>query len=164
MTAKYDIARPYTASYVFLRRGDKIAFLLRTNTDYMRGYWGSVGGKVEKDETYTEAAVREAKEEAGVTVAPENLKHVLTSHRLEGTLWVDVFFMVTEWEGEPVNAEPDTHGELKWLDIHDLPDNVAPVLTNALDAIEAGKTYVEFWHPELTEEDVSGKPDEAVAS
>lgn len=142
---KYDIATPYTAVYVLLRKDGKIAFTLRENTDWMNGHYTLVAGKVEKGEPFLAAAVREAKEEAGVAIKPENLKQVLVAHRNEpDSVWVDVFFETDSWEGEPYNAEPHMHSELAWLDPKNLPDNIIPVVQMCVEAIEAGKTYLEY--------------------
>lgn len=144
---KYDIATPYTAVYVVLRKDGKIAFVLRSNTDWMNGYYTLLAGKVEKNEAFLAAAVREAKEEAGVGINPEHLKHRLTMHRQgpdDDTVWVDMFFEAAQWQGEPHNAEPHMHSELAWLDPTNLPENVIPGVRLAIEAIEAGKTYLEY--------------------
>ena len=152
MTALSDAATPYAASYVMLRKENMVAFVLRSNTGWMDGHYSLTAGKVEGGESYTQAAIREAKEEAGVTVTAEQLRHVLTSHRLEGASWVDVVFEATEWSGEVVNAEPDVHSEIAWLDLENLPQNIPPSLRFMLDQIHAGNTYCEYgWDIEKTD-------------
>lgn len=142
---KYDSATPYIAVFVILRRGNKAAFLLRQKTGWMDGYYDTVAGKVEKGETYSQAAVREVKEEAGVDIRPEDLKPLLTNHRNSGDMtWVDVVFEVRKWQGEPYNAEPGKHGSLDWLDLDDLPDNIAPPGRWRIDQAATGKTYSEY--------------------
>jgi 8-oxo-dGTP diphosphatase len=146
--SEYNTATPYVASFVILRKNGKVAFVLRTNTAWMNGYYGLASGKVEKNESYLAAAVREAKEEAGVEVKTGDLKHLITVHRFEpskqATDWVDVYFETTKWKGEPYNAEPEIHGELVWLDPKKLPKNIVPSVKYALEQIEAGKTYAEY--------------------
>jgi 8-oxo-dGTP diphosphatase len=142
--AKYDTATPYLASYVMLRKGDKIAMIRRANTGWMDGHWGMLAGKVEKEETFTAAAVREAKEEGGVIIKPENLRLQLVVQRhAEDSDWVDTVFEATEWEGEAYNAEPHMHSELAWFSIDALPENTIPVLKLFFQAIGEGKTYLE---------------------
>lgn len=140
----YNTATPYVASYVLVKKGGKVAFVLRSNTSWMNNYYGLPSGKVEKDESYLQAAVREAHEEIGIKVTPENLKFVHVMHRREGSDWVDVFFEATNWEGEPVNAEPHMHGELAWLDMPNLPKNVIPSVRFALEQINQGKYFSEY--------------------
>lgn len=147
---KYDSATPYIAVFVILRKGNKAAFLLRQNTGWMDGYYDTVAGKVEPGETYRQAAVREVKEEAGIDIRLEDLKPLLTNHRNSGDMtWVDVVFEIRTWQGEPCNAEPDKHSSLDWLDLDNLPDNVAPPGRWRLDQVTAGKTYAEYgWKPD----------------
>jgi len=86
-------ATPHIASYVVFRKGDRQALVLRSNTKWMNGYYGLVSGKVENNENFLQAAIREAKEEAGVVLTPKDLKYLMTMHRFEdGSDWVDVFF------------------------------------------------------------------------
>lgn len=144
---KYKTQTPYAASYILLTRKGKVAFVLRANTGWCDGYYGLVSGKVEQHESFSEAAIREGKEEADVVVTPSQLKYVHTQHRNDDSddrTWVDVFFEVTEWQGEPRNAEPRVHSELTWFALDALPANIVPNVQTALDAIRRGKTYSEF--------------------
>lgn len=151
---KYNTATPYIASYVVVRKDSKIAFVLRSNTNWMNNYWGLPSGKVEVGESFLAAAVREAKEEIGIEVNKENLKHCLIVHRHEpssfATDWVDMYFEVMVYSGELYNAEPHMHSELAWLDPLSLPDNVIPSVRDALHHIHYGKMYSEYgWDAEI---------------
>jgi len=145
---KYDTATPYIASYIVVRNEGKIAFVLRSNTSWMNGYYGLPSGKTEKDESFVAGAIREAKEEIGISLKPENVRHILTVHRKEpseiGMTWVDVYFEADTWEGEPYNAEPHMHSKLEWLDPDKLPENVIPAVMFALEQIKNGRNYGEY--------------------
>ena len=142
---KYDSATPYIAVFVILRKGNKAAFLMRQNTGWMDGYYDVVAGKVEAGETYRQAAVREVKEEAGVDIRPEDLTYLLTAHRKSNDMtWVDTVFEIRQWQGEPHNAEPDKHSSLDWLDLDNLPDNIAPPGRFRLEQAAAGNRYAEY--------------------
>jgi len=149
----FATARPYAASLVMFKRDGKIAFILRSNTSWMDGYYGFVGGKVEEHESFIQCAIREAKEEAGVVVTADQLKPVIINHRRtpdETMSWVDVFFEATEWEGEITNGEPDKHSAIEWLDPENLPENVIPLIRYVLDELKAGKFYTEYgWDEEV---------------
>jgi 8-oxo-dGTP diphosphatase len=146
MTIRYpDFATSNQAVTMVLRKGDKIAFLLRSNTDWMNGFYGLPGGRVDAGEQLATAAMREANEEIGVTIDKADLKLLLTWQRhYDDGDWVDVVFEVTKWEGEPYNAEPNVHSELTWLDPNDLPKNVLAENKFLLEQIAAGKTYAEY--------------------
>jgi len=143
---KYDTATPYAAAFVLLRQDDKLAFVLRNNTGYMDGQYGLPSGKVEKNESYVAAAVREAKEEVGVDIHKIDLQHTLTVHRdgEDGSSWVDIYFTASTWAGEPYNAEPDKHRELAWLDVNNLPKNVIPAVRYGLQQVKAKQAYAEY--------------------
>ena len=144
----YETAKPYIASYVLIEQSGKIAFVLRSNTTWMNGYYGLPSGKVESDESYSECAIREAKEEVGIEVSNEQLEfvHVVQRHHDndENGEWVDVYFRAKNYKGEPYNAEPDIHSELAWLDPDNLPENVIPAVKDAIEHIRAGEKYSEF--------------------
>ena len=145
MKFKFDSAAPHIACFTVLRRGNTIACILRKNTNWMDGYWGLPAGKVEWGEPYTHGAVREAKEEAGVDVALEDLRHLHTCHRhSDDTDWVDIYFEADKWQGQPYNAEEHKSERLEWLDLNNLPENVVPSQRHALEQIAKGIVYSEF--------------------
>lgn len=143
---KYDTATPFIASYLIFLKDDAIAFLLRGNTGYADNMYGLPSGKVEAGESYVEAAIREAKEEVGVDIQAQNLDPVLTVHRKgeDGTYWVDVFFAVTQWDGELSNAEPDKHRTLEWFSPEHFPDSIIPSVRYSLQQIGMNQHYAEF--------------------
>lgn len=146
---RYDSARPYTACFVVLMRDTEIAMVLRKNTGWMDGHYGLPAGKLEYQETFTQGAIREAKEEAGVDIEPDNLRVIHVAHRhgedAEKFMdWIDVYFVVDEWSGNPQNAEPEKSERLDWLSINDLPENVVPSQRAALTDIAMGNFYSEF--------------------
>lgn len=131
------------AAYVVLRRGDEVVLQLRAGTGYRDGWWALLAGHVDPGESVHEAAVREAAEEAGVTIDPADLVPLTTIHRFERggpavEQRVDVFFEVTRWTGDPVRQEADKADDLRWFALTDLPDQVVPHERSVLDLIAAG--------------------------
>ena len=141
----YATATPRIAVYLIIRNGDTCAFVRRANTGWRDGFYGLPAGKVEKDESFTAAAIREAKEEVGITIRVDQLRQVLTSHRTEdGSDWVDVMFEVMAYEGDVYNAEPHMHSELAWLSLGGLPDDVTPSQKEMLSAYAHDQPFVEI--------------------
>jgi 8-oxo-dGTP diphosphatase len=135
--------------YILLKRDGKLAFVLRSNTDFKNGEYCLPAGHAEGLESFKHAAVREAKEEAGVTISPDNLRHLHTMHRYCGDhVRVDVFFEAESWDGEPFNAEPESHSELAWFDEANLPfEKIVDWQAAALKSIQNDETYSEFKWP-----------------
>ena len=136
------------ASYLVLTNEDgKVLLLRRYNTGFKDGQYSLVAGHVDEGENFTQALIREAKEEAGITVTPEqvNICHVM--HRksdTDGSERVDVFCIVKNWQGEVENKEPHKCDELSWHDLDSLPDNIIPYIKHALEAIKEQQPYSEF--------------------
>lgn len=143
----YDTARPYLACFIILRRGNKIAFIKRSNTDWMNGFYALPAGKAEVQESALLAAVREVKEEAGIDINKDDLRFVHVCHRKAKDVtmeWVDLFFEATKWDGEPYNAEPHKHSELVWINKDTLHNNVLPEAIFALDKINSGEVFSQY--------------------
>ena len=80
--------------------------------------WDLVGGHVEPGELARRAVVRECLEELAVRVHdPQPMPMTIADPTLEMHA-----FLVTRWEGEPVNAAPEEHDDLRWFRPGDLAD------------------------------------------
>jgi 8-oxo-dGTP diphosphatase len=131
------------ASYVVLRRADEVLLQLRRGTGYMDGCWASLAGHVDPYESAVDAAVREAREEAGVEIRAVDLRPLTTLHRVEvGGPPVeqrcDFFFEVTRWTGEPTVLEPAKCAAMRWFALDALPIDVVPHERLVLDGLAAG--------------------------
>ncbi len=79
--------------------------------------WDLAGGHVEADEPPGDAVRRECFEELGIRIH-EPLPMTLTV--TDPSLDVHAF-LVTRWDGEPLNAAPEEHDDLGWF----RPDQLA---------------------------------------
>ncbi len=80
--------------------------------------WDLVGGHVEPGESPDQAVRRECLEELGVHIHdPRPIPMTVT----DPALAMHAFY-VTRWEGEPVNAAPEEHDDLRWFRPGDLAD------------------------------------------
>lgn len=131
------------AAYVIARRGDEVLVQLRQGTGYRDGHWAVLAGHVDPGESAHEAAVREAHEEAGLTIDPADLHPLTTVHRFERSgpaveQRADFFFEVTRWHGEPTLREADKAVELCWRPIADLPEPFIPHELDILNLLAHG--------------------------
>ena len=106
--AKKNRFRFIAAVHLVLIRRGRILLSRRLNTGWMDGMYGMVSGHVEKGEKATDAMVREAKEEAGMSINSEDIKFLHLTHRIDnGIERVDFFFNASKWKGTPRNMEPN---------------------------------------------------------
>jgi 8-oxo-dGTP pyrophosphatase MutT (NUDIX family) len=135
------------AVYIVFRDNSKVLLLKRANTGYHDGDFSMPSGHIEAREPAILAATREAREEVGVDIAPEDLHLVYTQHRIaeEGDHErLNLFFEAKRWRGNPKNAEPHKCSELRWFDEKKLPTNIVPELPHFFKDIAAHKTYGNF--------------------
>lgn len=141
------------ASYLVLIKDNKILLQRRFNTGYEDGKYSLVAGHVDRGETFTQAIIREVKEEVGVELKPENLKVVHVMHRNapegvtsanESNERIDTFLTAEKWGGEIENKEPHKCDDLDWFDLDNLPENIIPYIKLALDCIKNKTFYSEY--------------------
>ncbi|MGV9778134.1 NUDIX hydrolase [Streptosporangium sp. NPDC003464] len=123
---------------VFARDG---AVLLgrRSGTGYADGLWHLPSGHLEEGESAVAAAAREAREEVGVTVEPDDLVFVHAMHRAPER--VGLFFAAARWSGEPYNAGPDRCSEIAWHPLEAIPEDTVDYPAAALRAVAAGRPF-----------------------
>lgn len=131
--------------YLLFRRGNKMLLLRRCNTGYEDGNYGLVSGHVDGNERLAVAAVREAREEAGVTIDPSELTLKTVMHRCQEDERIDFFFEPKTWKGEIMNTEPDKCDELEWFPLDALPNNTIPYIRQAIECYRDGIFYSEYW-------------------
>lgn len=134
------------ASYLLLRKnGNEFLMLKRANTGYMDGYYSLVAGHVDPNESFTKTIIREAKEEAGITLQEEHLNVVHIMHRKsDDHERIDTFFLADVWEGELQNCEPHKCSDLSWFKAHELPDKTLDYVKDVILAVADNKFYSEF--------------------
>jgi len=131
--------------YLLLIKGNKILLSRRYNTGFHDGEYSFPAGHLEGNETLTQAMVREAKEEIGVEISPEDLKLVHVMHRKEpNEERLNFFFVAEKWKGEPRNMEPAKCDDLRWFDLDKLPENTIPYIKQAINCFLKGIFYSEY--------------------
>lgn len=144
-TKREDWFRPGAAVHLFFLRGEELLMARRHNTGYEDGKLSVVAGKLDGGEQVVQAAIREAREEAGVELQPEQVEIVGIMHRMSGSgEWVDFFVTVRDWPGEPVNCEPHKCSEFRWVRTTDLPADTIPYIRRAVDNYVQGRWFDSF--------------------
>jgi predicted HD superfamily hydrolase involved in NAD metabolism len=136
--------RAIVAVHLFLLRGDAILLLRRCDTGYEDGNYSVIAGHLDGGEEVVTAAVREAHEEAGIRIAPEDVTVVGVMHRRSDTERIDFFVSATRWAGAIVNREPGKCDELAWFPLDALPINVIPYVRHAIANARAGRWFDSF--------------------
>lgn len=131
-----------TAVFVILEKDDQIFFLRRANTGWADGFLTIPSGHVDRGERVTEAAIKEVKEEAGVTIDKDDLVFVHVDYLRDE--YVNFYFKAEKWEGEPRIGEPDLASEMVWVNKDALPEDVTPQVKRMFAQIGAGSYFSEI--------------------
>lgn len=101
-----------------IRRGDEV-LLGYKKRGFGKGRWNGFGGKVDPGETIDEAALRELKEESGLTVGSFRKFAIITfefvddDHIMEGHIYTS-----DDFNGDPIETE---EMRPKWFSIETIP-------------------------------------------
>ena len=132
-------------AHVFLMKNeDEVLLLRRFNTGYEDGNYSVIAGHIGGNEEVKEAAIREAKEEAGIEIQPSNIEVVGVMHRKAEDERVSFFLAASIWSGDIVNMEPDKCDELSWHSVHHLPGNMVPYVRRALENYRESRFFESF--------------------
>ena len=118
-------------------REDRI--LLQRRAD--NGRWGLIGGLVEMNETYTEAALREIREETGLEVRLDSFLGIFHNHDMvwsngDAAHVICAMFTASILRGEP-RIDEESY-ELRFFGRDELPELFAEDHRAALDAYFSG--------------------------
>ena len=133
-----------SAVHLFLVQNGQVLLLRRHNTGYEDGNYSVIAGHLNGDEEVKSAAIREAREEAGIEIDPVGLRVVGVMHRRSDDERIDFFLAADRWSGQIVNREPHKCDRLAWFDLGALPDNVIPYVERALHNYRAGLWFDSF--------------------
>lgn len=137
--------KAFIAVYLVLIKDKKILLLRRKDTGYQDGNYSLVAGHLDGGERTRVSMAREALEEAGITILPDDLEvvHIMHHFRPERE-YFDIYLKADKWEGEVCNMEEHKCDDLSWFDLNSLPDNLIPEVRQALENIKTNDFYSEF--------------------
>ncbi len=132
------------AVFIILEKDGKVFLTRRQNTGWEDGKYSLTGGHLDGEETAKQAAIREAKEELGVTIDPNDVQFVNVSHLITNSERIHFTFIAKSWEGEPRNNEPEKADDGQWFDIDNLPENIMEVSKQTINWYKNNIVYTEF--------------------
>src|SRR5690554_1277172 len=98
--------------------------LVKRRTEPSKGLWSVPGGKVEQDETLTEAVVREVREETGLEIEVDGVAGVFElKATVEGL--PEFHYTIVDYFAHPVGGElmpGDDAEEIRWVSLEELDD------------------------------------------
>lgn len=112
--------KPLSVVIAALIHNNKILLIKRERGDYV-GYWGLPGGKIEKQEHLSDAAVREIKEESGITSEFKCHLGFVSEHLTENNEIQQHFLLhICELKPATTSITCDEAGKLDWFDLNQI--------------------------------------------
>ena len=141
----------FLSSIYLIIRNKKQQILLqrRQGTKLWPGFLALPAGHIDVNENAYEAAVREAKEELGITIKVEDIVDTFVVNRKNKSLppYYDVYFEISNYLGNINIMEPEKCSELVWCDIDKLPEDVIDfekeAINNNLNGIKFSVIYAD---------------------
>ncbi len=121
-------------------RDGRILFQRRTDN----GKWGLIGGLLEMNETYEQAALREIREETGLEVRLESFLGIFHNHNMVWSNGDAAHVLSAMYTASIVSGEPridEESYELRFFAEDELPELFAEDQIAALDAYFSGVRY-----------------------
>ncbi len=84
--------------------------------------WGGItfpGGHIEKGESFTDAVIREVKEETGLTIKKPKMCGIKSWYTKEGDRYIVLFYKTDKFKGELKSSD---EGEVFWVNSDKLPE------------------------------------------
>lgn len=104
-------SRPFAAVGVVVWKGDRLLIIKRAHPP-REGQWGLIGGALETGETHFEAAIREAREEAGIEIEPFGIITAIDSVTRDTWGKTEFHYSIVEVNARWMSGEPKLNAEL----------------------------------------------------
>jgi mutator protein MutT len=114
--------RVVQVAVAIIRRGDQILICRRKPDAVLANLWEFPGGKIEPGETPSQCVIREAREELGIEIRPDEPLDPITHTYPHATIRLTPI-LCTHLSG---HAQPIGCADFKWINPHDLPAHTFP--------------------------------------
>ena len=133
--------------HLYLERPDGTVLLGLRHPDsaFAPSTWHVLAGHCEQESAVT-CLIREAREEAGLLIQPQDVELVHVVHHVDQAgdqPRMGLFFRTRTWKGEPELREPDKCTKWKFWDPTALPETLVPYTRGVIEGIRAGCLYSE---------------------
>ena len=127
----------------------EVLLLRRYNTGWLDGWYDLPAGHLEDQERLKDGAVRELKEEAGITAKPQDLRliHIHQNHHNPEAPHYGYIFIAKKWSGKPKLMEPGKCDNIGFFALDNLQAKVVPYTGEALEHLGSDEVTISYHAP-----------------
>lgn len=135
--------------FVAIIKDAKVLLLRRANTGWLDGWYDLPAGHLEDQEKLKDGAIRELKEEAGLSADPQDLKliHVYQNHHDPQAPHYGYIFAAKKWCGEPRIMEKNKCDDIAFFPLDNLPKRTSPYVREALKYVDNPDVSLSYHAP-----------------
>ncbi len=108
----------------FIIKDNKILLGKRKNS-YREGFFGAPGGRMEITEKTIDALKRELLEGINIHISSQSFVGIVRENQGDYS-FIHIGFLVSEFEGDIKNNEPEKCESWEWYDLDKLPSDILP--------------------------------------
>ncbi len=128
--------KPLAVAIAAVIKDNKLLMIKRIKGDYV-GLWGLPGGKIEKDEHFADAAMREIMEESGIETEFGKYLGLVSEHLTEnGAISQHFLLHVSRLHPKTMEISNDAEGVLEWFELDSLAKNKNMIIPSDFLMIE----------------------------
>ena len=143
MSGDKERFRLHATAILLLVHDGKVLLCRRFNTGWEDGKYGFMAGHIDGDESFRSALCREADEELGITIEPDDLRFFHVQHHISNKEYVYMYFTASKWKGEPSNRELHKCDDVQWFPLDNLPDKLVADTADTIEYYRHGVLYSE---------------------
>lgn len=118
--------RIYSVVIIYLFNENNEVLLFRRDKHPFLNFWEPAGGKINFKEKLIDAAIRETKEEADISLSEKNLKFVGAFDHIFGNSYHRILLCFASRISNNSTIKLSEHKKCEWFKIGELPESLIP--------------------------------------
>lgn len=136
--------RPQVGVGVMIIKNGNQFLLAKRRGSHGEGEYAFPGGHLEFGESFTDCAIRETQEEAGIEIKNIGFQYLANIMKYGGKQYVHVG-LIAEWDsGEPELLEPHKSEDWGWFPIDDAPEPLFEMCRLSIKSYKDGQNYYDL--------------------
>jgi 8-oxo-dGTP diphosphatase len=136
--------RPQVGIGVMIFNENSEVLLTKRKGSHGAGEFAFPGGHLEFGESFSDCAMRETTEEAGIEISNVQFQYLANILKYGGKHYVHIGLTAVWKSGEPQILEPEKSEDWGWYSLDNPPEPLFEMCTLAIKSYKSGQNYYDF--------------------